>query len=91
VVLDNGYQHIYADGNPGLGLSCILGGLVESLDSQVLFDPFEEKLNLLAALVYLRDGQARQGKVVGQKDEPPVLFGVVEADARSFSGQSFLV
>jgi len=41
----NGYQDIYADGNPDLGLYGILGCTEEGLDAQVLFDPFEKQLH----------------------------------------------
>ena len=86
LLLDNGYQHIDGDGNPDLSLDCVLGGPVEGLDPQVLLDPFEEQLDLPAALVNLGDREGRQGEVVGQKNQPPVLFGVVESDAPQLLG-----
>ena len=47
---------------------------------QVLFDPFEEQLHLPTALVEFRDRQRRQGEVVGQKHESPVVLRVVKRD-----------
>jgi len=36
---DDGYEPLYGEGNPDLGLHRILGGPIEGLDSQVLLDP----------------------------------------------------
>jgi len=47
----------------------------------MLFDPFEEQLDLPTALVDLGDGERRQGEVVGQEDQSAVEFFVVESDA----------
>ena len=55
----DGDQDIDADGDPDLSLHGVLGGAVEGFDAQVLFDPFEEQLDLPALLVDLRDGQVR--------------------------------
>jgi len=54
---DDGHQHVHGDGNPDLGLDGVEAGTVESLDSQVLLDPFEEEFDLPSTLVQLRDGQ----------------------------------
>ena len=45
---------------------------MERLDSEMLFDPFEEQFDLPAALVDLGDGKRGQGKVVGQEDQSAV-------------------
>ena len=42
----------------------------------MLFDPFEEQLDLPATAIQLRDGQWRQREVVGQENQLLVLFGV---------------
>lgn len=59
----------------------ILGDTVEALDAQMLFDPFEEQLDLPAATIELSEGQRGQIEVVGQKDPLLVVFGIVEFDA----------
>ena len=66
--LRNDEQKIVANGYPDLRVHCILGGPVESLDVQMLFDPFEEQLNLPTFTVQFRDGQwVFNYKVVGQE------------------------
>jgi hypothetical protein len=44
--LDDRYQQIDRDGNPDLSFHGVLGSAVERLDSKILFDPFEEQLDL---------------------------------------------
>src|SRR5271169_2546935 len=73
--LDDGHEHVHADGDPNLRLDGVVGGSVERLDPQVLFDPLEEQFYLPAAAVELGDGQGRQGEVVGQEDEMLVDIG----------------
>ena len=63
-LLDDCYQNVNADGNPDLSLYCVFARAKETLDSQVLLDPFEEDFYLPAALVKLSDRQSRQSKVV---------------------------
>lgn len=46
----------------------------------MLFDPFEEWFDLPAATIKLGDDQRRQIEVVGQEDQMPVVFGIVELD-----------
>jgi hypothetical protein len=50
---DNGHQHVNSDCNPDLGLDSILGGPIKRFDTKVLFDPFEEDLDLPATLKQL--------------------------------------
>ena len=78
---DDGDQDINADGDPDLGLDRIVGRAEERLDMQILFEPFEEQLDLPAALVKLGDRQGVEGKIVGQKNPPFVGFGIVITDA----------
>ena len=75
------HEHVNADRNPDLGLHGVVAGTVESFDSQMLLDPLEEQLDLPTAPVELRDGQRRQGEVVGQEHQSPLACGVVERDA----------
>ena len=65
-------------------LDCILRGSEEGLDPQVLFDPFEEKLDLPPTFVEIGDGPRRKRKVVGEKDEVSVGFRVVVSDSSEF-------
>ncbi len=64
---EDGDKEVDRDRDPDLGLDGVLGGAEESLDAQVLLDPFEEQLDLPAAFVELYNGQRRQGDVVGQE------------------------
>ena len=63
----DGNQHVGAHRNPDLRLHGVLAGAQESLDAQMLLDPFEEQLDLPALAVQLRDQLGLEGKVVGQK------------------------
>jgi hypothetical protein len=48
LLFDDRHQHIYGDGNPDLSFHGVLGRSVERLDPKILFDPFEEQLDLPA-------------------------------------------
>ncbi len=63
-LLDDRYQDVDADGNPDLGLHCILGGAEKGFDTQVLLDPFEEDFDSPATFVKPSYYQRRQCKVV---------------------------
>jgi hypothetical protein len=78
---DNRHHHVNPDRNPDLGLDRVAARAEERLDPQMLLDPFEEQLDLPAALVALGNPESRQRKVVGQEDEAPVQIGIVEPDA----------
>ena len=75
--LDNGDQNVGSHGAPDLRLHCVLAGAEESINAQVLFDPFEEQLDLPAAFVQSRDRQGGQDRVVGQEDERLARLGVL--------------
>src|SRR5437667_9642575 len=47
----------------------------------MLFDPAEEQLDLPATPIESGDSQSRQLEVVGEKDQSPLAFGIVEGDA----------
>ena len=55
-LLDDGHEHVNADGDPYLGLDRVLGRAKERLDAQVLLDSFEEELHPPAAFVERRNG-----------------------------------
>ena len=75
------HQDIHTDGGPDLGFDGILGGTVEGFDTQVLFNPFEEQLDLPAIAVEFGDGVCGQGKVVGEEIERLVCLWVAVFDA----------
>mgnify|MGYP001571770568 FL=1 len=50
----------------------------------MLFDPFEEKLNLPSALVQPSNGQSGKDEVVGQERQTDIVLIVVEHDAPKF-------
>ena len=55
----DGNQEENADGNPDLGLDCVLGVTVEAFDVEVLFDPFEEEFDPPTGTIELRNGERR--------------------------------
>ena len=64
-----------------MGFDGILRGAEERFDTQVLFNPFEEQLDLPAIAVEFGDGVCGQGKVVGEEIERLVCVRVVVFDA----------
>ena len=58
-------QHISSDSAPYLTPDSILTGCEESLNSQMLSDPFEEQLDLPTTLVERRDCHGGQCGVLG--------------------------
>lgn len=56
-LLCNDEQQIVANGYPDLRVNGVLGCSVEGLNMQMLFDPFEEQLNLPTFTVQFRNGQ----------------------------------
>ena len=67
LLLDDGDEHVGGDGAPDLCLHGVLAGAQESLDTQVLLDPFEEQLDLPATFVERGNRQGWQRRVVAQK------------------------
>ena len=59
LLLDDGDEPIGGYGAPDLRLHRVLAGAQEFLDSHVLLDPFEEKLDLPLILVKRGDAQGR--------------------------------
>ena len=84
--LRNGNDEVGGYGNPDLRLHGVLAGAQERLDAQMLFDPFEEQLDLPAALVERADRQRRQCRVVGQEDQRLARLGILEFDAPQMLG-----
>lgn len=67
-------------------LDRVLARAQESLDPQVLLDPFEEQFHLPAVLVQSGDGQRWQGRVVGQEHQGLAGLWVLETDAVQLLG-----
>jgi hypothetical protein len=65
---------------PNLSLDGVGAGSHEGLDLEVLFESLEEQLNLPAILVDGCDRRRCQVHMIGEKDQGPVLVGVVELD-----------
>ena len=72
----NRNEQVNADCDPDLSANGIGRRAVESVDSQMLFDPFEKQFDLPTALVELRDQERRQHKVVRQEHKPFAGFDV---------------
>ena len=81
LLFDDGDQHVGGHGAPDLRLYRVLAGAQESLDAQVLLDPFEEQLDLPAALVERSDRQRRQRRVVGQENQRLARLRILESNA----------
>jgi hypothetical protein len=62
---ENSYEQVNGDGDSHLGTHGVLRCAVEGIDSQMLFDPFEEEFDIPAAAVKLGDLQRRFGEIVG--------------------------
>ena len=66
-LFDDGDQYVSGDGSPYLPLDRVFGRSNERLDAQMLFDPFEEQLDLPALYVKCADCQRRERHVVRQE------------------------
>ena len=82
----NGDEQINGDGAPDLGAHRVGAGAIKGFDAQMLLDPFEEEFDLPAAPIQLRDGQRRDGEVVGQKDQRLARFWIAITDATQRDG-----
>ncbi len=63
----NSDRHILVDRDPDLRLGRVLGSTEKCLDSQVLFDPLEERCDLPALAIQPCNQFGLKRKVVGQK------------------------
>ena len=79
-LFDDGNQHVGRHGATDLRLHGVLAVAEELLDSQVLFDPFEEQFDLPAVFVKCCNCQCWQDKVVGQKDQYLACLWVLESN-----------
>ena len=85
-LFQNSHEQINGDGTPDLGAHGVGTGAVKGFDSEMLLDPFEEQLDLPAALIQLRDGQRGCSEVVGQKDQSLARFEITITDASQRCG-----
>ena len=82
---ENGDEQIDGHGYPDLNLHAVGRSPKETLDAQVLLDPFEKKLDLPSATISFGNTQRRQKEIIGEKDESFVdVLGVI-ADAAKWS------
>ena len=72
----DGHEQIDAHVHPDLGFDGIGRRSIEGFDSQVLFDPSEEQLDLPTQLEDVRHGLGRDREDVGQKHEALLRFGL---------------
>ena len=77
----DGDQGICGHGRPDLDFDGVRRGAKESLDTQVLLDPFEEQFDLPTLMIDGRDDRRRNSKIVCEENESLVDIGGVEADA----------
>jgi len=80
-LLENGDEQVHAHRDPDLSLHRVVRVAEKGFDPQMLFDPFEEQFDLPTATIQLPNGQRRQQKVVGQKDQPPLPRDIVKTDS----------
>lgn len=83
----DGDQRINAHGNPDLCFDGIDADAQETLDAQMLLDPFEEKFDLPAKLVKLTNAQSREIEMVGQESQEVPGLGVVVVNQAQIIGK----
>ena len=86
LLFNDGNQHVGGHGAPDLRLHRVLARSQETLDTQVLLDPFEEQLHLPATLVQRGYGQRWQTRIVGQKHQRLARLGVFVSDTPQMLG-----
>ena len=80
-LLETGNHEVNADRDPYLGFDCVIAQAEEGFDAKVLFDPFEEQLDVPTAFVDCGDGLRRQVKAVGDEVESLGCLGVEVSDS----------
>ena len=75
-LFDDGDQHVRGDRSPYLRLDRVFGCSKERFDTQMLFDPFEEQLDLPALFVKCANSQRRKRHVVRQELQCLARLGV---------------
>jgi len=74
--LHDGHKHVDRDGDPYLGLHCVLRCAEELFDPKVLFDPSEESFDEPAAAIQIGNGVCRQLEIVGEKNKMLIAGGI---------------
>ena len=64
----------------------VFGGPVERFDAEVLLAPFEGQLHLPSTPVEVGNREGGERKIVGEKDQGLVAFGIVVLEAPQFFG-----
>jgi hypothetical protein len=82
------YPDEYVGGhcNPDLRFHRVLALAEETLDSQMLLDPFEEQLELSALAIECRDQRRAEREIVGQKHQALAGLGLSHHDATQYCG-----
>lgn len=80
-LLETGNHEVNADCDPDLGFDGVRAEAEKGFDAQVLFDPFEEQLDLPTTFVDSGDGLSRQVKAIGDKVESLGCLGVEVSDS----------
>jgi len=75
-LFDDRYEHVHGYRDPELRLDGVLRGAEETLDPQMLLDPFEEEFDLPATAVEFGDGERRQGELLVRKTKRLLVVGV---------------
>src|SRR3954470_2452522 len=83
-------EDVDAECNPDLSLHRILGGAEERFDTKVLFDPFEEQLDLPAVAIERRDAKRWQCEIIGKHDERLAGVKILDAHAPERMRKSFV-
>ena len=89
LLLGNGNQQVRGYCNPDLTVNSIWTGPVKCLDMQVLFDPFEEGLDLPPFPVEFCNGQGWEVKIVGHEGVDSIGSIVFINDQSNFFGIRF--
>ena len=75
------HREIDADGGEQLQPHGVLAGAIKGLETQAVFEPAEEQLDLPALAMELRNHGRRAAPQVGPEGQAPAVLPIVEADA----------
>lgn len=84
----NGNRDVGRNRDPYLRLDGVFCVAIKRFDSKMLFDPFEEQLDLPSLFVEGANRDGRQSKIVGEKHESLVGLCIDERDASECFGVS---
>jgi hypothetical protein len=79
-------DHVGGHCNPDLRFHRVLALAEETLDSQMLLDPFEEQLELPALAIECRDQRRAEREIVGQKHHALAGLGLSHHDTTQYGG-----